>query len=169
MALIDAVVAADLGQAGLEFVERVGDEVSLPLPPPPHNYSPASCRPEHGRFDSRPDEVVDVDDPHMPAKVNAGWWRMATEYDVVDDRREFLLCVDYSDPDEAEPEMAWIKVRLSDQWDLAASGNYLLEFCGFKAGWFLSNRCGAGPLPPTIGQHRPPGDVRLPRYPAMAA
>jgi hypothetical protein len=127
VALTDAVIAADLAHAGLEFLERVGEEVSLPLPPPPPYYSPPSCRPEHGRFDSRPDEVVDVDDPQMPAKVNAGWWRMATEYGVADDRREFLLSVDYRGSDETEPEMAWIKVRLSDQWDLAGSGSTALR------------------------------------------
>jgi hypothetical protein len=88
VALTDAAVAADLAQAGLEFLERVSEEVSLPLPSPPPYRSPASCGPEHGRFDSRPDEVVDVDDPEMPVKVNAGWWRMATEYSVVDKRRE---------------------------------------------------------------------------------
>jgi len=27
----------------------------------------------------------------VAAKVNAGWWRMATEYGVIDGRREFLL------------------------------------------------------------------------------
>jgi len=56
----------------------------------------------------------------MPAKVNAYWWRMATEYGVIDDQREFLLDVDYSDPDEVAPERAWIRVRLSGEWNLAA-------------------------------------------------
>ena len=126
MALTDAAVAADLAQAGLEFLERVSEEVSLPLPPPP-DYSPASCGQQHGRFDSLPDEFVDVDDPEMPAKVNACWWRMATEYNVVDQRREVLLRVRYSDPDEVEPEYAWVRVRLSDQWDLAGSGSMVLR------------------------------------------
>jgi hypothetical protein len=39
--------------------------------------------------------MVDVDDPEMPAKVNASWMRMASEYGVLDDRREFLLSVNY--------------------------------------------------------------------------
>jgi hypothetical protein len=127
VALTDAAVTADLAQAGLEFLERVNEKVSLPLPPPPPYHSPASCGPQHGRFDSRPDEVVDVDDPEMPAKINAGWWRMATEYSVVDHRREFLLSVNYTDPDEVEPEYAWVRVRLSDQWDLAGSGSTALR------------------------------------------
>jgi hypothetical protein len=126
VSLTDAAVAADLAPAGLQFRERVREEVSLPLPTPPPYYSPASCRTEHGRFDSDPEEVVDLADPDMPAKVNAGWWRMATEYGVVDDRREFLLNVDYADPDEVEPEHAWIRVRLSDEWDLAGSGSTAL-------------------------------------------
>ena len=127
MALTDAAVAAELAPAGLEFLERVSEEVGLPLPPPPPYYSPASCGPEHGRFDSRSDEVIDIHDPEMPAKVNAGWWRMATEYGVLDNRREFLLSVNYSEPDEVEPENAWVRVRLSDHWDLAGSGSTALR------------------------------------------
>jgi hypothetical protein len=125
VSLTDAAVAADLVPAGLEFMERVREEVSLPLPPPPPYYSPASCGPEHGRFDS--DEMIDVDDPEMPAKVNAGWLRMATEFGVLDSRREFLLGVNYSGPDEVEPEYAWVRVRLSEQWDLAGSGSIALR------------------------------------------
>ncbi|MEU4336022.1 hypothetical protein AB0F59_15590 [Micromonospora lupini] len=127
MSLTDAAVAADLVPAGLEFLERVSEEVTLPLPAAPPYYSPASCRPEHGRFDSEPEHVVDLQDPEMPAKVNAGWWRMATEYGVIDHRREFLLNVDYSDLDAVEPENAWIRVRLSGEWDLAGSGSIALR------------------------------------------
>ena len=118
MSLTDAAITADLAPAGLEFLERVGEKVSLPLPTPPPYYSPASCRPEHGRFDSYPEEVVDLADPAMPAKVNAGWWRMATEYGVIDHRREFLLNVDGGDP--------WIRVRLRREWDLGGSGSRAL-------------------------------------------
>jgi hypothetical protein len=60
VSLTDAAIAADLAPAGLQFLERVSEEVSLPLPTPPPYYSPASCRPEHGRSDSDPDEVVDL-------------------------------------------------------------------------------------------------------------
>ena len=121
----DAAVVADLAMAGLEFLERIDEEVSLPLPAPPPYLSPASCRPEHGRFDSRPEEVIDVDDPQMPAKVNAGWWRMVTEYQVLDERREVLLSVNYGDPGEAE--YAWVRVRLAGHWDLAGSGSINLR------------------------------------------
>jgi hypothetical protein len=63
----------------------------------------------------------------MPAKVNAGWLPMATRYHVLDDRRELLLSVDYSDPDEVEAEHTWVRTRLSDRWDLAASGSLALR------------------------------------------
>lgn len=96
-------MAAGLIPAGLEFLERIGGQVTLPLPVPPPFHSPASRGPEHGRFDARPDEVIDVNGPHMSAKVHAGWWHMATEYQVLDARREVLLSVDYSDPGEAKP------------------------------------------------------------------
>lgn len=105
----------------------MNEEVSLPLPPAPPHYSPASCGPEHGRFDSRAEEVVDVEDPEMASKVNACWWRMATEYNVIDHRRELLLSVNYSDPAESEPGHAWIRVRLSGEWDLAGSGSSMLR------------------------------------------
>jgi hypothetical protein len=125
VSLTDATVAADLAPAGLELLERVSEEVSLPLPVPPPYHSPASCGPEHGRFDS--DEMIDVTDPEMPAKVNASWLRIATEYGVLDNRREVLLSVNYSDSNEVEPEYAWVRVRLSGQWDLAGSGSIALR------------------------------------------
>ncbi|MEV0133038.1 hypothetical protein AB0H83_31815 [Dactylosporangium sp. NPDC050688] len=124
MSQTDAAIAADLILAGLEFVERFTAEVHPPLPP---NRSPATCQAEHGRFDSDPDEFVDVDAPDMPAKVNAGWWRMANEFELFDEQREFLLGVDYRDPDAIDPEYAWVRVRLAETWDLAASGSTALR------------------------------------------
>lgn len=58
MPLTDEDVAAELAPAGLCFVAPVYGEVRLPLPP---NRGPASCLPEHGRFDSelRPDRLTD--------------------------------------------------------------------------------------------------------------
>lgn len=124
VSLSDAAIAADLAPAGLLFLERVDGEIVYPLPP---HRLPASCLPEHGRFDAKPDEVVDVTDPDMSAIVNAGWWRMATEYGLFDERREFLLGVDYRDPDAVDPEYAWVRVRLNDEWDLAGSGSAALR------------------------------------------
>jgi len=117
MPLSDAAVASDLAQAGLLFVKRIQVDVVVPLP---EGKGAASCGPEHGRFDE--DETVSVDDPEMPAKINASWWRMATEYGLLDDQREFLLRVDYRDPQAIEPEGAWVRVRLDEDWDLAGSG-----------------------------------------------
>ncbi|MET7734161.1 hypothetical protein ABZT02_22750 [Streptomyces sp. NPDC005402] len=43
---------------------------------------------------------------------------MATEYGLLDDGREFLLAVDYADPDDVDRAWAWVRVRLLDDWDL---------------------------------------------------
>jgi len=118
VSLTDADIAAVLAPAGLLFIERERGEVRLPLKP---NKSAASSRPEDGRFDARPEEVVDVDDLELVAKVNAGWLRMATEFGLFDEQREFLISVNYSE-DVYEPDRAWVRVRLSDGWDIAGSG-----------------------------------------------
>jgi hypothetical protein len=124
MALADMAVVDQLAPAGLLFLERVHWNVSVPLP---EGRSAASCLPEHGRFDSRPDEVADVEHPDMQAMVNDGWWRMATEYGLLDENRDFLLAVDYRDPGAVDPEPAWVRVRLAEQWDLAGSGTLALQ------------------------------------------
>jgi hypothetical protein len=90
-------MAARLEPAGFRFVERVHGEVRRPVLPP--GYSPASAGPEHGRFDSHPDEIADVDEPDMADKVNASWCRMALEYGLFSEEREFLLAVDFARPD----------------------------------------------------------------------
>ncbi|GAA4966153.1 hypothetical protein GCM10023205_33390 [Yinghuangia aomiensis] len=62
--------------------------------------------------------------------VNAGWYRMATEYGLVDDQREFLLAVGRArlgeDLDD-EPDEVWFRVRLLDAWDLVGSEVDLLR------------------------------------------
>ncbi|WP_240670259.1 hypothetical protein [Actinoplanes solisilvae] len=121
----DDDVAADLARAGLEFIERMTTEVSYPLPA--SGQGPASCTSEHGRFDSEPHEIVHVDDPDMPAKVNAAWWRLALEFGLLDERQEFLLTVDYAGLDADESEGCWVRVRLADAWDLAGSGSASLR------------------------------------------
>jgi len=131
MSVTDADIASGLAPAGLHFLERVQGQVSHPLPA---GKSAATCRRGDGRFDSRPDEIVNVDDPDLPARVNAGWWRMATEYGLFDKQREFLLAVDYREPDAVEPENAWVRVRLLDDWDLAGSG--VATFRSYFAGLF---------------------------------
>ena len=80
VSLTDTEMAAALAPAGLQFIDRVRGEVRLPLKP---NKSAASSLPEDGRFDARPEEVVDVDDPDLAGKLNAGWLRMATEYGLL--------------------------------------------------------------------------------------
>jgi hypothetical protein len=80
---------------------------------------PSTARPKDGRIDARPDEVIDLDDPDMAAKINAGWLRLASEHGLLNADREFLIDVDYCEP-ESEP--AWVRVRLDDEWDIADSG-----------------------------------------------
>ncbi|GAA1384099.1 hypothetical protein [Catellatospora chokoriensis] len=111
MSLTDAEITAALAPAGLQFIERVRQSVQLPLPA---GRGAASCASEDGRFDCLPHEIVDVNDPDLSPRVNAGWWRMATEFGLLDEQREFLLAVD--------PEIAWVRVRLLDEWDIAGSG-----------------------------------------------
>ncbi|WP_093892315.1 hypothetical protein [Streptosporangium canum] len=123
MTLTDAEMATLLAPAGFRFIQRRNLE-DVQLPPLPPGYSPASTGPEHGRFDSRPDEIADVDAPDMPDKLNADWFRMATEYGLFNDDREFLLGVTYTksdDADDQEAHRAWAQVRLLDAWDLVAS------------------------------------------------
>ncbi|GAA2398646.1 hypothetical protein GCM10010191_01750 [Actinomadura vinacea] len=117
MSLTDADIAAALAPAGLRFIERERAEVKLPLQP---NRSAASSLAEHGRIDAEPDEVVDVDDSDMAAKLNASWLRLALQYGLFDEQREFLIGVDFSATDE--PDWAWVRVRLLDEWDIAGSG-----------------------------------------------
>ena len=115
LSLTDADVEAQLAPAGLHFVERIRGEVRQPLPP---HRGPASCLPEHGRFDSAP---VAVDDHDLSAKVNADWWRMASEYGLLNDQRGFLLGIYYDIPEHADPDFAWVRVRLAAEWDLVGS------------------------------------------------
>ncbi|MFI6539089.1 hypothetical protein ACIBHY_41995 [Nonomuraea sp. NPDC050547] len=122
MPLTDPEMAALLAPAGLLLIERVRQEVRKPSLPP--GRYPASAATEHGRFDSLPNEIPDVNDPGMPAKVNASWFRMATEHGLFNEDREFFLQVNYSaegDPEDWNEHQAWVRVRLLENWDLAGS------------------------------------------------
>ncbi|MET7354381.1 hypothetical protein [Streptomyces mirabilis] len=126
--LTDTEIGDLLGPAGLRLVERVQQEVQLP--PLPKYVSPASARPEHGRFDSDPDEVADLDAPDFADTVNAGWHRLATEYGLLDDQREFLLAVGRArlgEDSDDEPYEVWFRVQLLDEWDLVGSEVDLLR------------------------------------------
>ncbi|WP_406461600.1 hypothetical protein OH768_41410 [Streptomyces sp. NBC_01622] len=114
MLITDAEIAAQLAPGGFLFLRRL-DEAEVPPYPLPRDRGPASCLPEHGRIDS---PAVDIHDPALPAKVGEGWFRMATEYGLFDENREFLLSVEYSDPEAVGSEWAWARVQLLDGWDL---------------------------------------------------
>lgn len=114
MTITDAEMAALLAPGGFHFLRRLAEDQVPPLPTPPDRGA-ASCLSEHGRVDS---PLVDIDDPDLAAKVRAGWQDMAVEYGLLDDDREFLLGVDYSDPGDVDSEWAWARVRLLDAWDL---------------------------------------------------
>ena len=114
MTITDAEMAALLAPAGILFLRRLRTDEEPPRLLPPH-LGPASARPEHGRIDS---PSVDIDDPDLPAKVRESWFRMATEHELLDGDREFLLGVDYADPQDVNREWAWARVRLLDEWDL---------------------------------------------------
>ena len=111
--LKDEEVAAELATAGIEFINRVAGKVQTPLRPV---LSPASARPEDGRFDCDAGEIVDVEDPDFARKVNAAWIRMAVDYGLFD----------YSGS-SPEPILSWVRARLRDDWDIAGSGVGLLR------------------------------------------
>ncbi|WP_338693006.1 hypothetical protein V2W30_01675 [Streptomyces sp. Q6] len=120
--MTDGDMAVALKPAGFRFVQRVYGEIRTPELPP--GYSPASARPEHGRFDSRPDEVADVDEPGLADKVNASWYRMAVDHGLFSEEREFLLAVDFALPEDEDVEgeyRGWARVRLLDEWDVVRS------------------------------------------------
>jgi hypothetical protein len=118
VSLTDTDIAAELAPAGLRFIER--DQAAVRLPVQAANLAP-SCLGSDGRIDAPPHEVVHVDDPDMARKVNAGWIRLAAESGLFTEDRQFLFEVDYSDNVD-DPELAWVRVQLLDQWDIAGSG-----------------------------------------------
>jgi hypothetical protein len=60
-------------------------------------------------------------------RFNAGWWRMATEYGLFDERCEFLVSLGLEDPNAEQFVTIWARVGLLDEWDLAGGGASLLR------------------------------------------
>ncbi|MFE1833765.1 hypothetical protein [Streptomyces sviceus] len=77
---------------------------------------------------------MDIGDPDLPARVRAGRHDMAVEYGLLDDGREFLLGVDYSDPEDVDSEWAWARVRFLDEWDLGGDDGPLPSWMRFSMG-----------------------------------
>lgn len=116
MSRSDEDIAAEIAPAGLRFVER--DRAEPRLPVEAANLAP-SCRDEDGRVDAETHEFVDTEDPERVGKLNAGWLRLADEHGLLNNDREFLLEVDYAEDGDDWPELAWIRVRLEDEWSIA--------------------------------------------------
>ncbi|WP_177320912.1 hypothetical protein [Lentzea waywayandensis] len=132
MPLTEAELADDLARAGLVFLGLWEQQPELPTPP---DRGAASSLREHGRFDS---SAVSIDDPEFVSRINAEWWRMATSYELFDERREFLLCVDLRDPGAVDGEPRWARVRLSGrvgdgEVGLSVAGGA----CGQLRGWLF--------------------------------
>jgi hypothetical protein len=118
-------MAAALAPVGLLFIDRERREVHPPLKP---GLLPASHPHGDGRFDNHPDEVVRRTHPDFRATFNRAWLRMATEFGLFDEQREFLLdCTDYSplrkdfgdeDDEPVTVEKVWGRVRLLAEWDM---------------------------------------------------
>jgi hypothetical protein len=119
--LNDTELAALLAPAGLRFLARVRGEP--PMPPLPAEGA-ASALPAQGRHDARPQEVAAVDAPGLADKVNAGWFRMAKEFRLLDAEDGFVIGVDYAaTPGERfdGAHHAWARVRLGEEWDFVRS------------------------------------------------
>ncbi|MFJ4439955.1 hypothetical protein [Streptomyces sp. NPDC088923] len=117
----DTELAALLAPAGLRFLARVRGE---PAMPPLPEGGAASALPAQGRHDARAHEVAAVDAPDLADKVNAGWFRMAKEFRLLDAEDGFVLGVDYAATPGERLDGAhhgWARVRLGEEWDFVRS------------------------------------------------
>ncbi|WP_234542048.1 HEAT repeat domain-containing protein [Streptomyces shenzhenensis] len=93
-----------LGRAGLELA---GDPCVEDVVPPPVAWRHVI------RWEARPAVEVALDRPDAVAELNAQWHRLAAEAGLLDGDGVFL--VDF----QGNPRQGWIRVRLTDGWDLA--------------------------------------------------
>ncbi|MGI5502100.1 hypothetical protein [Lentzea sp. CA-135723] len=135
MRISDSELARELDAVGLEFIEVVAQRPVLPTAP---GHSPASSLREHGRFDTG---AVHIDDPAFVARINADWWRMATEHGLFDARRECLFGLhlwvasegEEYDANAYDESFAWVRVRLSDGAEgLDVAGDVCRHFRGWR-------------------------------------
>ncbi|WP_329109857.1 hypothetical protein OG792_13550 [Micromonospora sp. NBC_01699] len=119
-------LSALLAGAGLKLLDVPGSGDELPVTAA---SLVTSCGPEHGRRD----EVVELGDPHLVEKANAGWFRLASEYGLFSQSREFLLGVDFAGQDAA-PILRWVRVQLQDDWDIMGAGA-ASGILGAGSGW----------------------------------
>jgi hypothetical protein len=91
-----------LGRAGLEVVGEARVEEVLP--------PPFAWRHVIG-WETEPTVAVADDRPDLIAELNAQWHRLATEAEILGGDGVFLIC--------ASGSPSWVRVRLTDGWDLA--------------------------------------------------
>ena len=80
-------------------------------------------------------------DATEPAKLNAGWYRLAIEVGLFTDDHEFLVVVCDVEPDW--PVNEWARVRLTLGWDIAGSDSTVLgssDGCAAFTALSLDNR-----------------------------
>ncbi|MGW3487023.1 hypothetical protein [Streptomyces sp. GZWMJZ-114] len=121
MPLNDTELAVLLAPAGLRFLGRVRGE---PAMPPLPAGGAASALPAQGRHDARAHEVAAVDAPDLADKVNAGWFRMAKEFRLLDAEDAFVIGADWAaTPGERldGTHHGWARVRLAEEWDFVRS------------------------------------------------
>ncbi|MGE7436513.1 hypothetical protein [Kitasatospora sp. NPDC001175] len=92
-----------LRRTGLELVD---DGKAVNVLPPKAAWRPVAAG------NARPTAEVRSDHPDLVAELNAQWRRLATEYEVLGPDGEFLIDI------PASPR-GWLKVRLTERWDLA--------------------------------------------------
>ncbi|EDY44406.1 hypothetical protein [Streptomyces sp. SPB074] len=121
MPLNDTDLAALLAPAGLRFLARVRGE---PAMPPLPEGGAASAVSAQGRHDARAQEVATAGAPDLADRLNAGWFRMAKEFRLLDAEDGFVIGVDYAGTRRErfeETHRGWARVRLGEEWDFVRS------------------------------------------------
>jgi len=105
-------LAASLAAAGLVYL---GMEESCALLLPPTLANLATGYPPEGE---PPGGVsVELSDPRLLEKANAGWYEASLEVGLFNEQREFLVAIDRGDN-----AWWWARVRLTDTWDIMGVG-----------------------------------------------
>lgn len=117
---IKSKVAEPLARAGLQLIDLKAPKGTLPVHAA---WQASSC----GKEDGRRDHTVAIDDPDLIRKSNEGWFELANQGALFDENREFLLALNFeeilsAEADESIGDVGWVRVRLSDRWDIMGTG-----------------------------------------------